>query len=142
MSSGYCGIRWSQYPSDSVSFTLSGDSSILTTTSPQKVQDVKYGDTACVYDYVRIPGGSEDGSTHTSRERFCGLALGFCRVQTGKTVDCAAALGSVISYSKPFLLGVVTDGEEGGPTTANNSPQDKGNRGFKLVYNQQPCMTG
>ena len=30
---------------------------------------------------VRIPGGSEDGSTHTARERYCGQALGFCRVQ-------------------------------------------------------------
>ena len=34
--------------------------------------------------------------------------------QTGKTVDCAAALGAVISYSKPFVLGVVTDEDEGG----------------------------
>ena len=25
MESGYCGIRWSQYPSDAVSFTISGD---------------------------------------------------------------------------------------------------------------------
>ena len=25
MESGYCGIRWSQYPSDAVSFTVSGD---------------------------------------------------------------------------------------------------------------------
>ena len=24
MESGYCGIRWSQYPNDAVSFTLSG----------------------------------------------------------------------------------------------------------------------
>ena len=30
---------------------------------------------------VRIPGGSEDGSTHTARECYCGQALGFCRVQ-------------------------------------------------------------
>ena len=25
MESGYCGIRWSQYPSDAVSFTISGE---------------------------------------------------------------------------------------------------------------------
>jgi hypothetical protein len=30
---GYCGIRWSQYPGNSVSFTMSGDASKLTTTS-------------------------------------------------------------------------------------------------------------
>ena len=26
--------------------------------------------------------------------------------------------------------------------TANNAPEDKSNRGFRLVYNQQPCMSG
>ena len=31
---------------------------------------------------------------------------------------------------------------EGGPGTANNAPEDKSNRGFRLVYNQQPCMSG
>ena len=62
--------------------------------------------------------------------------------QVGKTVDCNAALGAVISYSKPFVLGVVTDEDEGGQGTANNAPEDKSNRGFRLVYNQQPCMSG
>ena len=74
-------------------------------------------------------------------------------------MDCAAALGAVISYSKPFVLGVmikicccnhvikfyyqvVTDADEGGQGTANNAPEDKSNRGFRLVYNQQPCMSG
>ena len=145
MESGYCGIRWSQYPNDAVSFTLSGDASKMTSTSPLDVKSVSYGDdtkSGCPYDYVRIPGGSEDGNTHTARERYCGQALGFCRVQVGKTVDCSAALGAVISYSKPFVLGVVTDEDEGGPGTANNSPEDKANRGFRLVYNQQPCMSG
>ena len=37
--------------------------------------------------------------------RFCGTALGFCRVKTGQTVVCEAALGAVISYQKPFVLG-------------------------------------
>ena len=62
--------------------------------------------------------------------------------KVGKTVDCSAALGAVISYSKPFVLGVVTDEDEGGAGTANNAPEDKANRGFRLVYNQQPCMSG
>jgi hypothetical protein len=31
---------------------------------------VKFGDNeGCMFDYVRIPGGSEDGSVHTSRDR-------------------------------------------------------------------------
>ena len=57
-------------------------------------------------------------------------------------MDCSAALGAVISYSKPFVLGVVTDADEGGQGTANNAPEDKSNRGFRLVYNQQPCVSG
>lgn len=56
----------------------------MTSTTPLDVKSVVYGDdtkTGCPYDYVRIPGGSEDGNTHTARERYCGQALGFCRVQ-------------------------------------------------------------
>ena len=45
-------------------------------------------------------------------------------------------------YPQPFVLGVVTDSDEGGALTANNAPEDKANRGFKLIYNQQPCMAG
>ena len=55
----------------------------MTSTTPLDVKSVVYGDdtkTGCPYDYVRIPGGSEDGNTHTARERYCGQALGFCRV--------------------------------------------------------------
>jgi hypothetical protein len=39
---GYCGIRWSQFPGNSVSFTMSGDASKLTITSPlgPEVRDV------------------------------------------------------------------------------------------------------
>ena len=73
-----------QYPGDAVSFTISGDASKMTSTSPLDVKSVVYGDdtrTGCPYDYVRIPGGSEDGNTHTARERYCGQSLGFCRVQ-------------------------------------------------------------
>ena len=61
-----------------------GDASKMTSTSPLDVKSVTYGDdtkSGCPYDYVRIPGGSEDGNTHTARERYCGQALGFCRVQ-------------------------------------------------------------
>ena len=67
-----------------MSFTISGDASKMTSTSPLDVKSVVYGDdtrTGCPYDYVRIPGGSEDGNTHTARERYCGQSLGFCRVQ-------------------------------------------------------------
>ena len=63
--------RWSQYPGDAVSFTVTGDASLLTTTSSLTDTHVKYGSepTQCVYDYVNIPGGSEDGNMLTSRDR-------------------------------------------------------------------------
>ena len=57
--------------------------------------------------------------------RFCGSALGFCRVKTGQTVQCDPALGAIVTYQKPFVLGVVTDADEGGALTANNAPEDK-----------------
>ena len=56
-----------------VSFTMSGDASKLTSTTPLDVKGVSYSydqKTGCLYDYIRIPGGSEDGGTHTSRDRF------------------------------------------------------------------------
>ena len=56
-----------------VSFTMSGDASKITSTTPLDVKGVSYSydqKTGCLYDYIRIPGGSEDGSTHTSRDRF------------------------------------------------------------------------
>jgi hypothetical protein len=105
---------------------------------------VQYGDTSggngCNFDYVRIPGGSEDGDSHTARERFCGQALGFCRLNQGSVTACSPALGAVVTYAKPFTLGVVFDQDEGGQFTASNNPPDFANRGFKLVYNQLPCL--
>jgi hypothetical protein len=74
------------------------------------------------------------------RERFCGQALGFCRQSQGSVTACSPALGPVVSYAKPFVLGVVFDQDEGGPGTASNNPADYANRGFRLVYNQLPCV--
>ena len=44
----------------------------MTLTTLLDVKSVVYGDntkTGCPYDYVRIPGGSEDDNTHTARPK-------------------------------------------------------------------------
>ena len=36
--------------------------------------------------------------------RYCGTALGYCRAEVGKTTECSAALGAVVSYRELFSL--------------------------------------
>ena len=81
----------------------------MTSTTPLDVKSVVYGDetkTGCPYDYVRIPGGSEDGNTHTARERFCGQALGFCRVQVRdlSSLFTSLSLSDVTSHNFIFFV--------------------------------------
>lgn len=131
---GYCGIRYSQVTNDIYSFTVSGDSA--QTNFMLASSEVKYGDTDCRNDYIIIPGGSDNGvNNEFSRDRFCGNALGPCATTTGTM--CAAALGPVTTYSKPFIVTVITDEDE----LNGNDPDDSANRGFRLVYNQRPCLT-
>ena len=188
MESGYCGIRWSQYPSDVWYWTIlviflvfihfnnsmysdgelhnvwgreqnhlnnaAGREGSLLFLRPEDRLPIRlHQDTwgkwgrkhshlkgqVSIRLYLRYLLKDFDCLFKT---RFCGTALGFCRVKTGQTVQCDPALGAVVTYQKPFVLGVVTDMDEGGALTANNAPEDKANRGFKLIYNQQPCMAG
>ena len=79
----------------------------MTSTTPLDVKSVVYGDdtkTGCPYDYVRIPGGSEDGNTHTARERYCGQALGFCRVQVRDLSSLVASPVDVTSHTFIFFV--------------------------------------
>jgi hypothetical protein len=46
--------------------------------------------------------------------------------------------GKFSGYFRPFYVGVMTDADEG-PIA---SPMDKQNRGFNLIYSQQPCLSG
>ena len=39
-----------------------------------------------------------------------------------------------LAYTRPFVLGVITDENDGDPIT-----NEKGNRGFNLLYSQLPC---
>ena len=41
-------------------------------------------------------------------------------------------------YYRPFYVGVMTDADEG----PIGGLIDKQNRGFNLVYSQQPCLSG
>ena len=40
---------------------------------------------------------------------------------------------SVTTFTKPFIVGVVTN--------ENEATNTKANRGFNLLYSQQPCLT-
>ena len=42
------------------------------------------------------------------------------------------------AYTRPFVVTVMTDPDEG----PLGSATDKANRGFNLIYSQQPCIAG
>ncbi|GFG39627.1 hypothetical protein Cfor_02901, partial [Coptotermes formosanus] len=115
MVAGYCSIEWTQNPSDPYSFTVSGntggvDPSLLGTAY------VAESGAVCTTDFIVIPNPYQN-STSLNTDRFCGNAL----VQT-------------TTFSKPFVLTVVTDNTELRPINA-----DIANRGFCLNYEQLPC---
>lgn len=124
-------------------------------TFPLPDTGVKNGDTECLSDYVVIPGGSGDGSLDAfAHDRFCGVTLGPCVVTAPGGMTCAPTAMAVTSkgheitrwasfpdiffpgFVQPFVLNVVTDSDETGTST------DQANRGFFLVYNQTPCLSG
>ena len=134
MESGFCGIRYAQV--DNFSFTLSLDASGITAATTLTSTNVKYGDGDCNMDYIVVPGASLTGADADklfARDRFCGTALGFCDSSTSTTA-CTPTLGAITTFSKPFILRVVTDANE-----VDNT--EKANRGFNLVFSQQPCLT-
>jgi len=127
--SGYCAIEWGVSPPADTQlgyFSLSGD---LPAAAPIPVADAKNGDTDCTADYVTIPGGI-GGTDPTSlpKDRFCGQALAYCP----DTACTALVIGPVKSSVTPFTLGVFTDATE-------DPAADTQNRGFNLMYRQQPC---
>jgi hypothetical protein len=121
-------------------YPISGAAAAVTATTTFANGDVKYGDADCANDYLIIAGGSETGNSADliySRDRFCGKVLGYCEAQTTGT-GCDARVGAVTTFTKPFILGVVTDSDEGADVT---NPTDTANRGFNLLYSQQPCLS-
>ena len=127
--SGYCAIEWGVTPpadSQIGYFSLTGE---LPAAAPIPVADAMNGDAMCTTDYVTIPGGT-GGTDPTSlpKDRFCGQALAYCP----DTACAALVIGPVRSSVTPFTLGVFTDATE----AATGETQ---NRGFHLMYRQQPC---
>lgn len=104
-----CSIEWSQVASDRYSFTMTDDASSV---DPTLLGTMHVQSQNCRTDYVSIPSPEQSGNRLIG-DRFCGLGL----VPT-------------ISFSKPFGLVVVTDGDES---------LDMGNRGFYLSYKQTQC---
>ena len=126
--SGYCAVEWGVTPPADTQlgyFSLTGT---LPAAAPIPVADAKNGDADCTTDYVTIPGGT-GGTDPTSlpKDRYCGQALAYCP----DTACTALVIGPVKSAVTPFTLGVFSDATE--PTT------DTQNRGFNLMYRQQPC---
>ncbi|KAK7864646.1 hypothetical protein R5R35_012418 [Gryllus longicercus] len=109
MNPGYCAIEWSADPNNNFSFTVT-DNTIPANSQPDFGQ-------SCTTDFVVIPNPQQNGVS-VPYDRFCGS--GFITTTT---------------FSKPFVLTVVTDGGELG----NGTSPDLGNRGFCLLYRQIPC---
>ncbi|KAK9754501.1 hypothetical protein QE152_g1254 [Popillia japonica] len=105
MQPGFCSIAWDQ-TSDPYSFTVTGDTIGLSVDPGLPTGGVNGAD--CTTDFIVVPN-----ALGLNSDRFCGNAL-----------------PTVTSASKPFVLTVITDGDEVG---------DIGNRGFSLSYTQLPC---
>ncbi|XP_076315452.1 uncharacterized protein LOC143227985 [Tachypleus tridentatus] len=80
------------------------------------------GASSCKYDYVIIPNAFGEMDT-TSYDRFCGKRL--------NTINYAPQSVPLTSHTFPFILRFVTNNQE---TEANK------NRGFKMQYEQLPCV--
>ncbi|XP_050300764.1 uncharacterized protein LOC126739230 [Anthonomus grandis grandis] len=111
---GYCGIQWSQ-TSDLYSFSVTNNT--FTAVSDLTLGTASAAQTGwnCTTDFVVIPAPIlSSNNTPLNTDRFCGNGF-----------------PTVISYSKPFVLTVVTDG---------NEVNDSGNRGFALTFSQILCV--
>lgn len=111
MAQGYCSIEWSQ--TNSNSFTVSGDTGAIDPTLIGTMDAAEQG-TDCTKDFVIVPHPFENGAA-VDTERFCGNGF------VTKT-----------SFSKPFVLYVITDNDEMGEIE---------NKGFSLTYRQMSCAT-
>ncbi|CAG9769869.1 unnamed protein product [Ceutorhynchus assimilis] len=110
---GYCSIRWSQ-SSDLYGFSVSGDTFTAVGDGTLGTSAASLTGLNCTTDFVVIPSPVlNSNTTALNSDRFCGNGF--------PTVD---------SSSKPFVMTVVTNG---------NEVNDTGNRGFSLAFSQQLC---
>ncbi|KAL3283752.1 hypothetical protein HHI36_017921 [Cryptolaemus montrouzieri] len=108
MAPGYCSIEWSSCSANS--FIVSDNEASISPPIPLFGND-------CDADFVVIPNPYFPNGTRAPSDRICGNSF-----------------PTVISYSKPFVLTVVTNGNE----TSTLGP-DVGNVGFCLNYRQILC---
>lgn len=104
-----CSITWKQIDSDPFSLTITGDVDVYP--ADMLGSDITENQN-CTTDYIIIPN-PERNNVALSSDRFCGLGM-----------------MPVISFISPFVLYVVTDG---------NEDEDISNRGFSLEYEQNDC---
>ncbi|XP_030765765.1 uncharacterized protein LOC115889829 [Sitophilus oryzae] len=113
MAPGYCGIEWSQ-SSDTYGFSVTGDTFTAVGDGTVGTTSASLTGDDCTTDFVVIPAPIlESNNTPLNTDRFCGNGF-----------------PTVISYSKQFVLTVVTNG---------NEVNDTGNRGFSLSFSQVLC---
>ncbi|XP_077301760.1 uncharacterized protein LOC143922409 [Arctopsyche grandis] len=108
MEAGFCSIQWAQ-TADIFSFTVTGDVVGLGNLVGTPVAEVVGA--ACTTDFVVIAN-----PVGFNADRFCG-----------------AGFSTKTTFSKPFVLTVVTNANEG------PAPPDVANRGFMLTFAQQAC---
>ncbi|XP_050094093.1 uncharacterized protein LOC126576833 [Anopheles aquasalis] len=109
---GMCSITYELPSNDRYAFTVTGDASVI---DPAMVGmgTVGVNGAMCTTDFIIIPNPTVDAAG-TFTDRFCGLGL-----------------YSVTSAStRPFVVFSVTNADE---------MNDVANRGFRLVYTQNPC---
>ncbi|XP_030765764.1 uncharacterized protein LOC115889828 [Sitophilus oryzae] len=112
MQPGYCSIQWAQ-SSDSTSFTVTNNTALVEVVSGLP-NDPIVG-SLCTTDFVVIPNPYYSNDTAVNSDRFCGNEF-----------------ATVYTYSKPFVLTVITDADE-------LQSEDVANRGFSLTFTQQSC---
>ncbi|XP_018563924.1 uncharacterized protein LOC108905523 [Anoplophora glabripennis] len=112
MLAGYCGIQWSQ-SGGAYSFTVTNNTYTNVGTGTIGTDAAAILGSNCTTDFVVIPAPIYINDTLVNTDRFCGNGF-----------------PTLISYSKPFVLTVVTN---------TNEINDTGNRGFSLTYTQIPC---
>ncbi|KAJ8975888.1 hypothetical protein NQ317_011359, partial [Molorchus minor] len=112
MAPGYCGIQWAQ-SAGLYTFTVSNNTYTDLGTGAIATSTASLIGSNCTTDFVVIPGAIYANGTLVNSDRFCGNGF-----------------PTVISYSKPFVLTVVTNA---------NEVNDTGNRGFSLTYTQIRC---
>ena len=113
---GYCSIAYSAVITAS-DFSLSGTAGTALLQATQ-----------CSMDYVLIDNAGSDATTaNVAGDRFCGGQLSTITTGAGATV---------YSQVQPFIVSVVTDGQE--VDTSNSATVEETN-GFNLAYAQTAC---